>query len=337
MDLPPEPAAAVAPTPAPPQGDDPEDHRALAGHTYLTPVLQDMIPFATTHFGIRQGFVFQRYPRVPIGVGTTALTTSGILQAFDAGVRITEWLGVRVTGGAQILTGIDVASVILQGASATAQVEGGAIVRVFRSERTGTQIAAQITGGGGGGRDVDVEPLIAGVQQAESFSARATSALARSVLVPTNLGTMAMRGAIAQTITPAIGTLVALEGRRTVNTRTVQEGQASRDSKNEDLALAFSIATTVDGSSAKVPIAGMIEYQVVGSSSAVDALPSRGDTSHYAAAGIYYTGRKNLQLGLGFAMALSLRPVIGRDDQDRPAPSGAPSLYYGQLILRYVW
>lgn len=296
-----------------------------------------MIPFATTHFGFRQGFVFLRYPRVPLGDDKVDLTASGISQSFDAGLRITPWLGVKVVGGAQLFTGIDVASVIIQGASATAQVEGGPIVRIFRSEKSGTQLAAQLTGGGGGGRDVDVEPLIAGVQQTQTFTARAGSALARSILVPTSLGTMALRTSIAQTITPAIGTLVALEGRRTTNTRTVRENDVPRDHTVTDLRLTLSLAATIDGKSAKIPVAGMIEYQVVGSSATLDDLPSQGDASHFLAAGLYYSGRKNLQLGVGGAMALSLRPVDGRDAADRPAPSGPPQLFYAQLILRYVW
>ena len=55
------------------------------------------------------------------------------------------------------------------------------------------------------------------------------------------------------------------------------------------------------------------------------------------ALGLYYTGRRNLQLGLVGATVLHAEPRIGVDAEGNPAKSGRPMLNTGQLVLRYIW
>jgi hypothetical protein len=64
---------------------------------------------------------------------------------------------------------------------------------------------------------------------------------------------------------------------------------------------------------------------------------STSGLAHVIGTSLYYTGRKNLQVGLGGAMQLGLEPIDGVDAMGQPAKSGSPSVYYIQFILRYIW
>ena len=64
---------------------------------------------------------------------------------------------------------------------------------------------------------------------------------------------------------------------------------------------------------------------------------STSELAHFVSAGLYYTGRPSLQVGVAGVAQLGLRPLAGVDVNGAPAKSDAPSVFFGQFILRYVW
>ncbi len=81
----------------------------------------------------------------------------------------------------------------------------------------------------------------------------------------------------------------------------------------------------------------MAEYQVELDNTSAETGESASTTAHFVGLGLYYTGRRNLLIGVGGATQLGLEPVVGQDAAGAPLKSGSPSLWFGQFILRYVW
>jgi hypothetical protein len=315
--------------------------RTLRGHTFPYPGLQETA-FVTTHFGVRQGFAFLRVPDLPLGqAGTFDLSATGLVQSFDLGVKILDWLGVFVVGDGQLVTGVNVPSLVLTQNSFTAHAEGGAIVRVARVESSGTQIAVRASGGAGIGRGVSVLNLISGIASAQNVDATKvlTTGIGQYLLIPESSYTFAGSLHVAQPVAPVLGLQAAFEARRKADTQSPYDPKAGAnvDQTTYTTALNGSVAVSLDGAPAGFPLALQPEYELSVSFASDGAGNSQTLVSHIVGAGIYYTGRRDLQVGIAGAMLLGLPTVQGVDAANRPADSGSPSLYYGQFILRYIW
>jgi hypothetical protein len=340
------PVESAASEPSPPSAAASKDDRLLKGHRYLFPVLQDGIPFSTTHFGIRQGLALASYPGVPLGpLGRQDLTASGLAQNFDAGVHITDWLALQATGAGQVITGVNVASIVLSGASFSASGEAGPLLRVLRSDRSGTQVALSVTGGAGTGRSVNVLPLVNALvsTQGQTLDSVLKGNIGKFVLVPTSKATVAGTVSAAQTLTPNFGILASVQGRYTNEVQSPFDAAKGTnvDVSSSNVEIKGALALTADGAPSGIPGAIMVEYLAnasnVSTGSTTGPSDSSSDLGHFVAGGLYYTGRANLQLGVAGAAQLGLRPISGTDAAGAPAKSDAPSVLFGQFILRYIW
>jgi hypothetical protein len=340
------PAAAATTAPPATSAPTPKDDRLLGGHRFLFPILQDGIPFATTHFGVRQGLALATFPKVPLGaLGRLDLTASGLVQNFDLGIKITDWLAIQATGGGQVITGVNIASIVIQGASFSANGEVGPLLRVFRSDRSGTQIAVALAGGGGTGRAVSVLPLVSALvaTQGQTLDTVLNGNIGKLVLVPTSNATFAGTASIAQALGRSFGLVGSLQGRYTSDTQSPFDTAKGTnvDVSSSNVEIKGALALTADGSPSGIPVGVMAEYLAndsnVSAGSTTGPAESSSELSHYVAAGVYYTGRPDLQVGVGGALQLGLRPLAGADANGAPAKSDAPSLLFGQFILRYVW
>jgi hypothetical protein len=103
------------------------------------------------------------------------------------------------------------------------------------------------------------------------------------------------------------------------------------------MALTGSVAVSLDGAPVGFPLALQPEYQLGAAFAEDDSGNSKSLVSHVLGVGLYYSGRRDLQVGVAGAMVLGLPTAQGLDAANHPAESGSPSLYYGQFILRYVW
>jgi hypothetical protein len=327
------PAPAYAPAPAPTDAPASDD-RTLSGHTFIFPILQQGA-FNTTHFGVREGFVFVSVPQVPLGSATYNINASGLIQNFDLGVKILPWLGGYGTLTGQLTTGVDVDSLVILGGAFSFSGEGGGVVRVLRLEETGTQVVVRVFAGGGSGRNVGVLPLVQNIINGNAtLNDVLTGAVGKYVLTPTSNFTFGASVHGAQAVGPFVGFQAALEGRSTRDTQSPFDPNSNAyvDQSTTTNTFRGSLSADVDGNPAGFPLGAMLEYQAE-----VDSASGATTTSHFIAGGVYYTGRRNLLLGLGAATQLAIQPILGVDANGNSVASGTPSQYYGQFVLRYVW
>jgi len=331
------PAASSTPSAeaAAPEGDD----RTLAGHTFIYPILQQGA-FNTSHFGIRQGAAFVRIPALPLGaLGSFDLTGSGLTQAFDVGVKIIPWLGVYGTAEGQALTGGDVSSAVLFGGSFVFRGEGGAVVRIARLEKSGTQFAARVFGGAGTGRDLKVLPVLSAVLGGgSSLGDVLTGNVGKNLITPKGNNTFGASLHAAQAVGKLVGLQAAIEGRSSRETATSFDTAANGNVEltTSTTGVKGAIGAGVDGNAAGFPFGGMAEYQLQFDNTS-SPRSSESAAAHLVSVGLYYTGQRHLLLGIGGVTQLGMQAIEGQDASGATVKSGAPSLYYGQFVFRYVW
>jgi hypothetical protein len=283
--------------------------------------------FVTTDFGVREGFALFTIPNFPLsGTSSFNLSLAGLKQDFDLGVKILPWLGVFADGDGSVVIGTSVSSLALGPNAFSFFGEGGAVARLFRLESTGTQVSLRASGGGGPGIGLNIEPLI---QNLES-SAKATVGsviqgnIGKFLLTPES--TYAFGGSLnaAQALTRNFGAQFTFAVKDTgltqspFNAMTHTNVSSSLNTPEIDVALAVSI----DGSPNRVPIALVPEYELL------KDFGSNSSLQNLVAIGLYYSGRRDLQVGLEGAIDFGLPEIEG---------SGRPSLYLGEFLLRYYW
>jgi hypothetical protein len=98
------------------------------------------------------------------------------------------------------------------------------------------------------------------------------------------------------------------------------------------------LAAGVDGMPAHVPVAAVMEYKIEGIWTTNDATGVTAvDSHHVVSAGFYYSGQRNLQLGIALETEISMTPERGTNEDGRTVSSGSPSRFSGQFVFRYVW
>jgi hypothetical protein len=334
-------ARAQLTEPEPPAETTVKDDRELARHRYLFPILAPETAFVTTHFGIRQGFVYGAIPALPLGTEKLDVTRSGLLETADLGVKITDWIGVFGSLSGTVLVGTNVGSLLLTGASFNASGEGGVVVRVARIERSGTQIAVRARGGGGPGREANVLGLVGALvaNPGQNVQQIVDGKLGRYILTPTSNVFGALSVHAAQTLTRNFALQAQLRGDYSVSTFSPYDATTDEnvDTKTTTTSGNATIAATADGSPNGFPLGAMVEYGFALGVASTGGESKTTDPEHIIGVGVYYTGSRVLQLGIGGAMQLGLKPVTGIDAAGKPADSGTPSLYYAQFILRHIW
>ncbi len=311
------------------------DDHTLKGHTFLNPMLQSTA-FVTTHFGISQGVAFMKVPRV---LGPLGLSQSGLTQAVDSGVHLGEAIGVYATTKGEVSIGTDPQSLILLDNTFSISGEGGIVVRIARIEQSGTQLAVRVGAGAGSGRAMDVDGLINALDSGNDRTLQQVlnGKIGPYIFRPQATATLVGSLLAAQTLTPSFSLQASFEGRRTATTDSPLDGatgtRVDQTSKTTDLAGA--VALTADGAPSGFPLGAIAEYRLTGS--VTDGGDGWEEMQHEVALGLYYTGRRNLQLGISGSTRLGLKPVPGFDDQGNAAMSGTPWTLGGQFIFRYVW
>jgi hypothetical protein len=285
----------------------------------------------TTHFGVREGLVYSHIPAFPLGGTILDLNLSGLEQDLDVQARLAPWLAVFITAAGFVVTGVDVGSLILGGGQFSAGGDAGALFRLWRNESSGTQIAMRLFGGILSGRDVSVASLI----QALSTNAAQTLVdvvngnIGKYVLIPTQEFHGGGSLHIAQAFNPFVSLQASIEARYIQQTTSPFDPiqNANVDDVTTTFQVAPAVALGLDGAPAGFPLGALLEYQLVGAST----------TSHYVAAGLYYTGRRWAQVGVTGLTQLGAPTVTGVDASGNPAPSGSPALYGGEFVLRTIW
>ena len=103
----------------------------------------------------------------------------------------------------------------------------------------------------------------------------------------------------------------------------------------------FAVAPSFDAYHLKVPLALLLEYAVEktyrsvtrGTATSSVYVPS----AHFFGAGLFYSGRTDLQLGISAFMRRNLKPIDAIAVDGTRSQTGVPTELYSQFVLRDVW
>ncbi len=337
--------------PPPPTGN--WGNRTLAGHTFLYPV-SHRGAFITTDFGVAQGVYNERIPSVPLPFGGTAnLNLIGAITTASLGLKFADWFGVQAAGTGLAVFGVDGESILYAGGKLNA---GGYLAPIFRLARvksSGTQISARAQMGWVAGDSLDIPQFlvlgrsaiasVSGAPDAQTAAAGIArgiiqGGLTRTILSGTDVFGLNTSVEAAQAIGPMVGLQAAVTLQRRVIGLTFHDPSAgSTRTSSTRYDMLFDLSAEWDGNSVHVPLALIVENEVNArlSGTGEETLEQDSSTVDTLGAGIYYSGRRDLQVGLFAATARNLRTVGGI--AGAPGLSGAPSANYSEMVLRYIW
>lgn len=355
------PAAAppVVPAPPPPDLAAPPTQwgdRMLAGHTFLYPVLQPS-SFITTNFGVALGVYDESIPSVPVpGFRSLDLSLVGATAAANLGVKITDWLDIEGQGRALAVLGSNGQSLVYAGGQLNAGGWLAPKVRIARIESSGTQVSARAQIGELGGESLQIPRLLVLARSAISGAIQNPSdplATARAIgsglftggfprVILANADQFTLNGSVeaAQALGEMFGLQASLTFQRRVLGLTFKDpiSGSFRESANR-YELLFDLSAEWDAMSLHVPIAVLLEYELNGrlAGTGTEEIEDASTNTHTFGAGIYYSGRPDLQVGVFAATIRNLRPINGITFVGSPGTSGTPSASYTEMVIRYVW
>lgn len=354
-------AGAVESAPRPAQAQ--EDHsasRTIGDTTFMLPAMADSA-FVLSEFGFRQGINYQQIPGFPVAnLARYDLQWVQFEEQADFAVRITPWLGFYAQGVASGALGPDTPSILFQGGGLDFGGKGGVVARVYRNERTRSQVAVRAYGGGDYGRTLDLPDFF------EAFAIRAARDVAGIVQHTTNLSqlpgalqneafTLAdsdysnvvfYRSSSAR-VGGSIHYAQALVGPLTMQLAANLEQswqtqkpfsptqQTYLTLQTNDTTVTFDAVLSASFMRWWVPLGLSAEYSGVTTATSVSgAHTTHGATTNYVGGGIWYTGRRGVEIGaLGFTQR-SLSPVPGFATNET---SGKPVGYMASLVFRALW
>lgn len=336
-----EPASAPPPCVPIPCTDDEHaefGNRTLKGHTFLYPLLIQST-FVTSYFGIRGGirnYTVDNLPTETVEQRRINLELLGLALGLEAGIKLTDWLGLEVVGGGRTLIGSNVPALVYNGASYAYEGRLGFLFRILRLEKSGTQIGARIGGGFSSGVVTSLAPLLLArpglvVQDVVDGNF--------GQMIKTNIETLDIRGALvgAQAFGDMFGLQLSVAlSRYDFRVSPYDFATNTRVENNRGLfefdfgaAFTFDLAPRVK----YIPLATMVEYQMINAPATTQLVADTGtDTFHNLVAGIYWSSQRHLQLGILGQLQLGLTPL-----HTSVGESSRPTSKSSSLVLRYVW
>jgi hypothetical protein len=286
--------------------------------------------YAGLHTGVR----FFDAPDVPSAIGNFSLSTVGATEALDVGIKISDAVGIRVSGFARALIGSNTPSLVYEGATYEYGGTGGVIIRFLKIDETGTQLAVhpyfQLTTG----QVASILPIfnagpVATLQSILSGNGRSF------LITPLHRSNFGALLNFAQVFGPVLSLQLDFGLQRYDITVEPFDANINARAKNstDGLGVDAGAAFAVDGASAGIPLAGMVEYAVSRQAGATNLVinPEVETVSTFVISG-YYTGRRDLQLGLGGALERGIDHIFTPQGD-----SGTPNAWNLFLTLRYIW
>lgn len=313
--------------------------RILGDHLFLYPTLMDTA-LITSYVGIREAFAILDVPNFDAGaLGEKDITLSGFQQTIDLALQFGQMVGIAGYLRGTVLTGIDQASVIIDGASVNYELAGNVAVRLYRNDSDGTQLTVRGGIGYKETQEVTVLRFVEGlVAEPTSIVDVLDRGIALHLLVPTS--ETGLRGGLQ--LAQAFSKLVSLQAvagfeYAWFKRRPFEDEADARVDQDGNLWIArFGGALTLDFNAMKVPVAALGEYQLlVGDRTGSGALPQPGSSTF--GLGVYYSGRPALQVGVGVHLTVDAEAQAGEDTDGNISFSDRPTLTDFHLIMRYTW
>lgn len=333
---------AAAPTPEPNPGDDGgAADMELAGDTLIEPTLA-YSAFVHTRVGFHEGVDYLSAPDLPAGpLGNVDLHAFDVRHTLELGLRFAPWLGLDATAEGRILTSVDGGSKFLGGPAADGAIQVAPVLRLFRVEETGTQLSLRLLGTRRWTDRPSVVPLADQLELTPMTTLRSMyhGNLGHLLVVPGSEYRLGLGVYLAQ----SLGTILAIqlstepEFAWSVESPWMPIYGGPVDYDGHAFRLVSDGLLSLNLAAVHIPIAITFEMlYVIGQDNPGD-LPGTDLHGLTMAGGIYYSARRNLQLGLVGSTEVDPLPLIGVDANGQPAISGKPTVLHGELVLRYVF
>lgn len=334
-------STASAQEPAQPMPSSSPPDRVLGGRVFPTPAFMPS-PFVTTHVAFLQGVTYLSIPDFPIEPGRTRdASVLGLTDRLEAGFHFAKFFELFGFGASEILTGTDVRSALISGASFAYSAGAGGRVRLFRSDPSGTEISlhGEVSYGTGGLLDLLRLADAVATQPPATGESIVTGNLGRLVLTDTSQTTAAGHLLVAQRLVQNVGLQAALGARWNSVKAEFYDLAADRRISSDDSSVSPDMSVTLDADLAPhVPLGFLLEYSLRDQKQPIAGHDEAawGGLSHLVALGVHLIN-PTLQLGLTVGRVFGLDPVQRLDPRGRRLESGTPYLSYGQLFMSFTW
>lgn len=285
-----------------------DSSRTLNGNAFI-PSTVIQFPFVSTYFGSSTGFGIARLD-LDSGQGDLdgdgvndidTLKLGAIVQGFDLGVAVVDWLGLRLGLAGTVLFGADEDTVVVEGLHASTDVTGGVVGRILRGESY--YLSAQMGFTYAAGKQISpLGALVSAIEQGR---------IDADVLL-IDFGSWSIDPALMFAFAPSphIGfqSSVAFSYGRFELEDFDPEAQSS---------VALGAGVLLDARKLVAPVAVPFNYQII------QTLGENMVVTHLMETGLMYSGRSNLSLGGLFATNVPAK--------------GEAKIYLGAIRMFYYW
>jgi hypothetical protein len=363
---PPPTAAAIRHTVAvdPGEGGNWGQTRALGEHNFQ---LSSFVPSALidSHLGIRAGVEYHQVPGfaqlpslVSSGPQAVDLRTINVAETLDFAIRLHDHFAIYGDGYGKARVGANTATLLGTGADYTYGGDLGLLVKLFRAGSFQLSVRGQA-----GYYDGQSAGILALFQDLSMIAQDAVLKVQRNPVLDLNQAidqlNNAFRTATSDLLTPfsgfsygfalnaaqAVGRYFGLQASlgyyvdnatyRPTRYDTATGGPVTREQTIKTTRPSLGLAIDVDASPAGLPFAMLLEYRAtpINVNSQEDANYDLTSFEHLVALGLFYSGRRDLQLGFTGYTLFGQPPAIGAN----AIPSGKPLDLALQLVFRYFW
>ena len=340
-----------------------EDHaasRRLGGVTFLLPSLGDSA-FVLTELGFRQGVAYEQVARFPVGAFSTyTLSWAALSEQIDFSLRLTRWLGVFVEGQGAGTIGLDMPSLVFSPDGGYSYGgRAGVAIRVVRAERTRTQVVLRSYGAATSGRTLDLLGLFGAVSVrtardllqivSQTHDIAQLPAAVRNELyavADTDYTNIALERTGSWTLGSSLSVAQAIIGPLTLQESLAVERAQGRDVPfdptlqdyvtlhSQDISFLFDGVLSADFISWGIPVGVSAEYAATKTYRTIEGASVYVPSSQNLGGGLFYTGRRGLEVGATAFTTRNLKPLPGFETT---AMSDKPVGYTGYLVLRVLW
>jgi hypothetical protein len=309
-------------------------NRSIGCHEFLYPVFIDTA-FVSTYFGLRVRLASTTIPNLPTQFGLAQLNTVTFAENIDLGLKFTDWLGLQGSAGGRSLVGTNLPSFVYEGATFDYDLSSSLVLRLFRFDQIGTQVTLRGGFAYGKGQVASLAPIFTAPDATVALRQIITQGLGQILTTPWTYREFNGTVAVAQSLGPVFG----LQGALSLSSSTSTADRfnfavGGREREHLDnIGYRAGIAVSVDLKQFHVPVAALAEYaysREQSSITAIDGAQSRPVNRLFGS--LYYSGRPDLQLGVGGGAEFGLGPHFSQQGESDP-----PSVALGQMILRYIW
>jgi hypothetical protein len=343
------------------------EDRVMNGHRFPFP---QFVPssFAVSAFGVYAGVESKQVPQYPVDATTGAdsaklisLNTLTARQGIDFSVRLASMLALTGDAYARARVGTNVDTLLGTGADYELGANGGVLLRLLRTKRF--QLSARGQAGYHSGQKAGITSFYKSVRSiAEQEVARALNGTILTSTATAELGRVdaamreAARGLIASssgvtasawaTAAIALTSFMGVQGmvgytfdRTTLTSNDFQTASQTSVALSQTVDYQQALvgaALDIGGAGKGIPLDLVLEYLALPlwlNSSGSGGSSQQSTMEQRVAAGLYYAGRTDLQLGVSAYTLLAQPPEVGAQGKI----SGKPTDLGGRFVFRYIW